>query len=290
MSTRMSEAVSASRFISKCNGESQSAIIEANNNLRYLVKWKDSPQGAKAILHEILGTTLYEGMGLPVPQWTSMEVSDDFIDANPAMWLKINGKRVRLAAGMQFASLKVGDSPQKVLEILPGSWHSRILNCTDFWGALTVDVWAEHQSNRQALFIQNPGTPYLIAVFVDQKNMFGYAATCPKAQLRKCSYLDTRIYSRASMIYGLNLWIGRIQKYGPSAVARLQNMASGRGTETAVNRISERLLNRITRLDELIFPAIFQWLPIESEVSAFTTRRDTIRFRPSTVGIGSATS
>jgi hypothetical protein len=108
--------------------------------------------------------------------------------------------------------------------------------------------------------------------------MFGDKASDPKAQLRACAYLDTRIYSRTSMIKALNQWIGRIQEYGPSVAARLLSMVPDRGTETAVNRIAERLLERITKLDELIFPAVFQWFPMELETSAFTARRETVQF------------
>ena len=99
----------------------------------------------------------------------------------------------RPTTGLCFGSVFLGSNQNRIYELLPGNYFSRVTNIEDFWLAWLLDVCASHADNRQALFPSGlKGTLY--AVFIDHGHMFGG----PNGDLHPCfgksRYLDPRPY------------------------------------------------------------------------------------------------
>ena len=241
------------RFVRRLRGGSQSSLIEANDGFQYIVKWRHNPQGLHVVRNEALGTGLYRALGLPVPYWTPIEISQDFIDGNIDMWhFAPAGKLRRPVAGLQFGSRRLGQPGQIPLEILPGNAYKRIKNRSDFWGALVVDIWAEHLDKRQAIFVQTDNHPLLDAVFIDQGHMFGGPDGADSAYKQPRYYLDRRVYEEEGSEGELETWIERIEKEGKTSwLATVRNLPRQWGDATVV-QVGMRILNRIPQLREIL--------------------------------------
>jgi hypothetical protein len=47
-----------------------------------------SPQGRNICFNEAMGTELYRAVGLPVPDWKPLIVTEEFLEENPQCWFE----------------------------------------------------------------------------------------------------------------------------------------------------------------------------------------------------------
>ena len=254
-----SDRIAPVRFLRKVRGGSQSALIEASDGLEYVVKWQQSPQGCHIALNESFGTNLYREIGLPTPQWAAIEISDNFIDAHPDMWFRVGNRHLRPAAGLHFASLRLGTVTQTVYEVLPGSWFTRIQNRNSFLGALVADVWSEHVDCRQALFLQDEGHRFLSAVYIDHGHMFGGPDGSQKTRLRACMHLDLRVYDGLGVDDDLDYWISRIEDQGERIIANAAASIPEEWRSSRIEKNVDHLWTNLPKLRDLLMPAVFQF-------------------------------
>jgi len=185
--------VSATQYVRRLRGDSQPILVEASDGFLYVVKFSNSPQGPNLAFNEAIGTELYHSIGLPVPPWRPIDVSDSFIDVNPACWIQTERGLRRPEAGRCYGSRFIGGERTRLFEILPGNGIKRVRNREDFWLAWLVDVCAEHSDNREAIFQELSGGE-LTAIFIDHGHMFGGADGRSTPKPRTSAYLDLRIY------------------------------------------------------------------------------------------------
>lgn len=184
------------RYIRSLRGGSQPILAEANDGNLYVVKFADNIQGPHLPFNESMGTELYRACGLPVSPWKALEITDSFLDRNPACWWQTQQGRLRPLAGVSFGSRFLSGQSARLFEILPGSYFERVRNATDFWLAWTLDVCADHSDVRQAIFREEL-SGQLGAVFIDFGHMFGGATgRDPFRHVLASRYRDGRVYSR----------------------------------------------------------------------------------------------
>ena len=186
---------SLSVFGRKLRGGSQPILAEASDGFHYVVKFRNNPQGRSVLFNESMGTELYRACGLAVPKWRPLILEDSFLDQNPGSWIETHDGRLRPEPGICYGSRFLGTDDAGVLEILPGSAFTRVLNRNSFWLAWLIDVCASHTDNRQAIFIEEP-TRALNAVFIDHGHMFGGSKDEPIRSVQSSRYLDKRMYPR----------------------------------------------------------------------------------------------
>jgi hypothetical protein len=178
-------------------GGSQPILAQASDGHTYVVKFANNPQGPNLLFNESAGSELYRACGLPVPEWTPLEISEEFLDKNPDCWMQTPEGGLRPVSGLCFGSRFLGEGGKRLLEILPGSSFKLVRKRGSFWLAWLIDICAEHGDNRQAIFAED-AEGWLDAYFVDQGHFFGG----PKADLKKnfhgSRYLDSRIYGEVS--------------------------------------------------------------------------------------------
>jgi hypothetical protein len=207
----------------KMRGGSQSNLVRASDGCRYVLKMFDNPEGNDNLFHEALGSGLAQVVGLPVPSWRPLSVSETFIDQNPQLWFESGGQLTRPTAGLHYGSAFVqGKNGGETYQIVPASWHPRLVNSGDFLGMLLFDLWTDHSENRQALFVEMPATRQLKAVFIDHGRMFGHTDSL-RRRVGRTRFLDTRVYSLCSSVGLLPAWQKRIENVGASTISYLMN-------------------------------------------------------------------
>ncbi|HTV54927.1 MAG TPA: hypothetical protein VMI06_08410 [Terriglobia bacterium] len=185
------------RYIRKLRGGSQPILAGASDGHFYIVKFTNNLQGPNLAFNESMGAELYRALRLPVPFWRPLEITDKFIDRNPACWMETETGMLRPSPGVCFASRYLGDAETRLFEILPGNRFLQIENLKDFWLAWLVDICAGHADNRQAIF-REEGNGQLNAVFIDHGHMFRGPKGDEERHFRASAYLDLRIYQGTS--------------------------------------------------------------------------------------------
>jgi len=248
MSNQNRKRISAVRFIRKLHDSSRSVLVEASNGLEYVVKWLLNPKSATAIHTEALGASIYEEFGLPVPSWAPIEVSNDFVDANPSMWFELQGGTAKPRSGFHFASRSLDVDTCRVFETVPESWHSRIQNRSDFWGALAIDVWLDSCHSRHALFVEDDQASKLTAFFISHGHIQAGLNGQQRKSFRPYLYPDRRIYAATEMKAALGSWVEQIETRGSAVFLTVLRNLEVDVTKPFVRDFTERVLTRARSL------------------------------------------
>ena len=100
--------VSATRYVTPLReGGSLPAIVEADDEGMYVLKFRGAGQGAKALIAELIGGELARVLGLPVPEIVLVELDPDLARTEPDPEIQ---HLIRASAGLNLA-----------LDYLPGS-------------------------------------------------------------------------------------------------------------------------------------------------------------------------
>ena len=191
-------------YVRNLRGGSQPILAQAGDGLLYVVKFNNNFQGPNLPFNESIGTELYRALGLAVPCWKPMMVTDVFLDRNPDCWMQTPEGRLRPESGLCFGSRFLGGDGIRLLEILPGTTFKRVRNHQDFWLAWLVDICAGHADNRQAIF-RETAQQGLIAFFFDNGHLFGGPKGEQQSHFMASRYLDPRIYQNVCSQYLLDL-------------------------------------------------------------------------------------
>jgi len=187
------ENVILTKYIRILRGGSQPILAEASDGCVYVVKFANNLQGPNLTFNESVASELYRALELPVAPWKVLQVSDEFIERNPACWIQTSSGRLRPSAGWCFGSRFLGQVNFRLFEVLPYSSFKRVQNLKDFWLAWLVDICARHTDHRQAIF-EEGADGHLRAVFVDHGHMFCGAGGNEQRHFRASAYLDSRVY------------------------------------------------------------------------------------------------
>lgn len=202
--------IAAQKFVRKMRGGSQSCLVCADDGDHYILKMLENPQGSNVLLHEALGSELMRRLGLPVPAWSMIHLSQEFIAKNSGMWFQgVNSSRQPPPPGQHFGSKMVVGPHQIAYEFLPRSWFGRITNREDLIGAWLFDLWAGQNDCRQAVFVEgNEGL--LRAFFIDQGSLFSNTSATVSQRCIRSMFLDIAIYEGLDTERVLRAWQTRI--------------------------------------------------------------------------------
>jgi len=243
--------VSGIKFVRKFRGKSQAALIEANDNQQYVVKWM-SEHGSTASPHkEAFRNSLYQVLGLPVSSWTPIEIQDQLIDSFPEMRIDSAAGPIRPAAGIYFGSRNVSHPLGRSYEVLPANWYPRVVNREDFWRAFVFDIWTERLDRRQAIFTSFGDKSDLMAVFIDH----GDPSTPLKSEpgLFPCLYPDMRVYLEFQKIEIIRDSVAQILRHGRDAVAIAHETLPSEWKSSSLDSDMKRFISRIYELPKAHF-------------------------------------
>jgi hypothetical protein len=248
-----SAILSANKFIRKLKGGSQSNLIQANDSNYYVVKMMENPQGSNVLANESLGSRVASAVGLPVADNKGIYLSDTFIDRSPDLWFESPAGRRRPNKGVHFGSLFIGQLSglQRPNEYISPSRVENIANRQDFLGMYILDVWANHQDSRQAIFCRSSdGTQK--AFFIDHGHMFGGPEWTFQHRPGIALHLEKNIYRDLWNEDRVASWISHFQVVIPSALSYANVAMQPRWYKGKADELIARLTERLCHLPELV--------------------------------------
>ena len=191
-------SVTAVEFVRKLRGDTQSVILKCSDDKYYLVKMHENPAGRHVLANEFIGSTLALAMGLSIPNFEVVYMSHDFIMSTPALWFEGPTGLYPPAEGFHFGSSfmsyewarRIGIKPNVGEYIAPGRVRD-IVNRQEFLTMLVLDVFANKQTPRKALFV---GDRMLRAYFVDHGYALDGMVGDDESRPTKCLHAEASIY------------------------------------------------------------------------------------------------
>jgi hypothetical protein len=245
--------LSANKYIRKMKGGSQSILVRANDGRHYVVKMSDNPIGPNLLANEHMGSLVAKAVGLPVAEARGICLSDSFIDSHPDLWFELPSGIRRPNKGMHFGSLFVGQTSgaDRPIEYISPSRVSTITNREAFLGMYLLDVWANHQDNRQAIF-RRSSTDALEACFIDHGHMFGGPEWKFKESSGSALHLEMAVYSDLWQNEQVSSWISRFQTIIPEVLMSIVPPMASEWYSGDQNELLHKLTDRLLRLPELV--------------------------------------
>ncbi len=147
--------VTARRFLRKMRGGAQAHLLEADDGLFYVVKFRNNPQHRRVLVNEWIGNTFLRFLQIPTPAIAIIRITDSFLVENPDVHIQLGDRRTPVQAGWHFGSRFPGHPEQiAVYDFVPDSLLSKVANLTDFLGVLAFDKWAGNADARQSVFLR----------------------------------------------------------------------------------------------------------------------------------------
>lgn len=148
------------RVMRRMPGESQACLVEASDNRLYVAKFLNNPKGNLSIVSDLICSSLYRGLGLPVPETGVIQLAHDQLRLGEWPWFATHRggqvERTPVAEGAHFFSRVPGEPAlDSLFDFLPNSLLARHEISSVFAGALAADLWTGSTQLRQAVFSRN---------------------------------------------------------------------------------------------------------------------------------------
>ncbi len=89
----------ARNLIRKMRGGAQAHLIEASDSAFYVVKFTNNPQHRRILVNEWLASAFLRYLQIHVPETAPIELTQEFIESNPELYLSIGTRREPVPAG-----------------------------------------------------------------------------------------------------------------------------------------------------------------------------------------------
>jgi hypothetical protein len=245
--------LSANKYIRKMKGGSQSILVQCDDDRFYVVKMAGNPQGPNVMANEFLGSVIAGAVGLPVAESMAIHLTNHFIDSDPDIWFELPAGTKRPDAGLHFGSLLVGQpsGPLRPSEYISPSRIDSIANRDAFLGMYILDVWANHQDNRQAVLLRRSDDAQE-AFFIDHGHMFGGPDWNFRERPGAAFHLETSIYSELWHDEVVSSWISHFRTVLPEVLSWVTSILPPRWYNGDLRGLMEVLIHRLSNLTELV--------------------------------------
>ena len=246
--------LSANKYIRKMKGGAQSSLVRANDGKYYVVKMTGNPQGPNTLANELLGSLIAKSVGLPVAEGKGIYLSDSFIDSYPDLWFELQSGRRRPIKGLHFGSLLIGQpsGQRRPTEYISPSRVNMITNRAAFLGMYLLDVWANHQDNRQAILRRGSNDGTQEAFFIDHGHMFGGPAWDFQERPGVAFHREMAVYSDLWQDEQIASWISHFRTVVPEVLSWVACAVPPQWYDGDISRLIGGLAERLTRLPELV--------------------------------------
>jgi len=197
-----------------------------------------------------VGTELMAALGLSVPRWSAVMVTDEFLDRFPESWFESSdGGWVRPEAGLHFGSnLTLSANGLPTYQVIPRSWHDRVANRREFVGALLADLWTNNCDRRQCLFLSSGKS--LKVSFIDHDGCLGGYGGTGETTVRLLTMPHPELFRDVLDERILAEWMQRVEALGSDVVERILERIPGEWADGAEReRARDVLLARQRRLE-----------------------------------------
>src|SRR5580765_4612525 len=101
--------INARRLVRKMRGGAQAHLLEADDGNFYVVKFRNNPQHRRILVNELIASALLDYLRISAPPTAFIQVTADFLQANPDACLTLGSRRVAVEPGWHFGSRYPGD-------------------------------------------------------------------------------------------------------------------------------------------------------------------------------------
>jgi hypothetical protein len=261
--------LTAVRHVRKMRGGAQAHLLEADDGNYYVVKFSNNPQHRRVLVNELLAAVFLEYLQIAIPEWVVIQVTADFLAANPEIQLQLGGRRISVEAGWHFGSrYPVDPMRATVYDFLPDALLARVVNLEDFRAILVFDKWTGNADGRQSVFyramVRRAGEtvesePPPQAAFVARMIDHGYAFNGPYWDFPESSiqglYPRPLVYQDVRSLDDFQPWLDQTIHFPEQVIDRAWKRIPAdwiAGEEDDLERMLEQLLVRRARLPELI--------------------------------------
>jgi hypothetical protein len=258
--------VEALRMVRKMRGGAQAHLLECSDGHAYVVKFRNNPQHRRILANEWIASVFLKYLGLSTPETAVVNVSPEFLEANPDVYLQAGKERKAVETGWHFGSRYPGDVARTVVyDFLPDTLLPKVANIGELLGMLAFDKWMGNADSRQAIFFRAAvsewgpvGAPERVG-FVAQMIDNGYVFEGPHWRFGESAiqglYFRPMVYAGVRGLGSFEPWLERIQHFPEAVVDQaLKTLPSTwiEGDEEALERLLTQLLRRRSRVADLI--------------------------------------
>jgi hypothetical protein len=245
--------VSANKYLRKMRGSSQAIFVLADDDKHYVVKMFANPIGRNLLANEYIGNLIARSVGLPVARSRRILLTDDFIDRNPDSWFELPSGALRPHQGMHFGSLFVGQTSgaERPTEYISPSKINTITTREAFLGMYILDVWANHQDNRQAIFQRGSDNSRAV-FFIDHGHMFGGPDWNFRNKPGSPLHLEMAVYTNLWQDEKVALWISLFQSVLPDVLKSIPHSMQPEWYKGDLVELIDWLSMRLARLPDLV--------------------------------------
>lgn len=259
--------VDARRLVRKMRGGAQAHLLEASDGFFYVVKFSNNPQHRRILVNEWISSIFLRHLGLASPEPAMVRVTEEFVAANPDVYLQVGRERRAPEVGWHFGSRFPGDpSRNSVYDFIPDALLDKVENVKEFAGVLAFDKWAANADSRQAIFFRahvvessprtaGPARLGFVAQMVDN----GYVFDGPHWRLSDSPvqglYFRPLVYAHVRGWADFEPWLDRIRHFPDEIVDQAvkqipPSWLEGAGAE--LEHLLDRVLARRKRIADLI--------------------------------------
>src|SRR5580698_1955398 len=264
--------VHAIRFIRKMRGGSQAHLLQCDNGDFYVVKFSNNPQHRRILINEWVASVFLNYLQLSVPPAEMVNLSVEFLAANPEIYIQLASQRLAVEPGCHFGSRYPGD-PGKVIvyDFLPDPLLDNVVNVLEFAGAVAFDKWMGNADARQSIFVRagprqsppssagRPSRAGFVAHMVDHGHIFnGPHWSFPDSPLQGL-YFRPNVYRNIRSLDDFQPWLDRVVRFPEAIVSEAHNQIPPEwlvGDEAALDVLLAKLMSRRRRVPDLIADSV----------------------------------
>ena len=249
-------------------GGAQAHLIEVDNGALYVVKFTNNPQHRRILVNEWLASAFLRYLQVHVPDTAVVELTHEFIENSPDLYLSIGPRREPVLPGLHFGS-RMAVHPERVaiFDFLPDKLLGKLENRADFLGTLVFDKWVSNVDSRQAVFFraraktwtplkgEAPARVGFFAQMIDH----GFAFNGPYWHFQDSPihglYCRTAVYEGVRSLDSFQPWLDMVENFPveviDSAWKEIPRVWLGED-EALLEQLLEALLKRRSRVRDLL--------------------------------------
>lgn len=260
--------LNARRLIRKMRGGAQAHLLEADDGNYYVVKFKNNPQHRRILVNELVAGVFLRYLQIAAPQTAIVNVSEEFLTANPEVHIRLGSRTDPVQAGWHFGS-RYPDDPNRiaVYDFIPDVLLRKVVNLDDFLGILVFDKWTGNSDARQSIFFRSnvrewlpgresqPSRLGFVAWMMDHGYIFNGPhwdfADSPLNGL----YFRTMVYEPVRSWDDFEPWLARVMHFPDEVVDEAYRQVPPdwlEGDEDAVEGLLLKLMRRRKQVPDLI--------------------------------------
>lgn len=260
--------IQATRLIRKMRGGAQAHLMECDDGHFYVVKFVNNPQHRRILVNEWVASVFLNYLRISTPPVAIVELTADFLNANPEVHIQLGSKRLPVEPGWHFGSRYPGN-PAKiaVYDFLPDLLLEKVANLNEFLGALVFDKWIGNADARQCVFFRarlqqwapSEGPRPLRLGFVAHMLDHGYIFNGPHWEFADSPlqglYFRPVVYSKVKSLDDFQPWLDRIVHFPEEMLDQAEKQLPPQWLaedQAALESLLGKLIARRRRVPDLI--------------------------------------